>query len=780
MPSPAPADLQLSSVTINEADLIGATIGTLKTIGTDGNTLPSGGLTYALVDGPGSDDNSRFRVVNAQLQATQVFDRESKGQLQVRIRVSDGAGLSVEKAFTILVNDLPNPVVTAPLASPAVAWGSPAGVVDLGTSFDDPFSTGRVATFQLAPVQLGSAGQGTLGSGQIRVLLFDQAGQGAPLTTANLQAYLTANRYNNTFIHRSVPGFVLQGGGFNLVPSASGTQIEGVSPFPAVPNEFIRGRSNLRGTIAMAKLGSDPNSATSQWFWSLADNSAILNPQNGGFTVFGRVLGASDLATLDAMAAVPVSNASRALGAVFSELPLSDGNLSLDNLLRFSAITINQQAELRFAVVANSAPDLLEAKVVGAKLQVRSLANRAQLATLTIRATNLLGETLDQTLQVQLQRRPTTQATIDGLSDSAGNPTPSLARPTLSGTLASALQADERVRILADGKPIGVASLAPGGLSWTFRPPTPLAPGPQAKVVLEARVETLEGVGGVASPAWSLGLGSEARLEAPGGELLQLADPSPLVIRPTPIGSWGAGFRAWNAGSRTATGQLLPGTGERLGIAGLNRYGVSLRSAPESKVTLDLGDGNHAFFLHDSWSPQSGDLPSQLDSQGRETAPRFDQLATIRLGNCSAAGDTSLVDLTSPDFITGPITVVGGNRAGSRNVIWGSAAADTVICGAADTVIFGGAGRNRFQLGSGADRLQYVAGGGADDRVERFDPQRDRIQLWGLPPGSRPSLSLQTDGPNTVLTWESNRLTFSGPSLAPPAAGSLPAWIVVV
>ena len=775
----APTNLRLSGLTINEGDLIGVLVGNLSAIGSNGIELPATGLTYALVAGEGSEDNSRFQLSNGQLKAAQVFDRETQAQLRVRIRVTDGEGRSFEKPFTIRVNDLENPIVTGPLESTQVAWQGADGVYELGSFFDDPLTTGKVATFELAPVELGSNPAATLGSGRLQVLLYDQEGKGAPKTSANLQAYLTAKRYDNTFIHRSVPGFVLQGGANNVVTTGQGTSLPAVTTFAAVVNEYSAGRSNLRGTIAMAKLGSSANSATSQWFWSLADNSANLDNQNGGFTAFGRLLGASDLATLDAMAALPVSNASSSLGSTFSALALSSGNLSVNNLLRFSSITIGQQPELSYAVVANTAPDLLEATLTGSQLKLRSLANREQQATLTIRATNLLGESVDQALQLQMLRRPITQATILRLSDTPGNASPDLARPTLAGRLDAPLQADERVRILADGVAIGEASADAGSSSWSFRPATALT----GKVVLSARVETLNGVLGTASNGWGLTIGTASRLEAPGSELLQVADARPITVQATPIGSWGTGFSAWNAGSRTAAGQRLPGTGQRIALQGLDRYGVSLRNATGSQVSLDLGNGNHAFFLHDAWSTQSSELTTQVDSQGRTTAARFDQLSSIRLGDCTAAGDTSLVDLTSRDFITGPITVLAGNTVGSRNVIWGSSADETVVGGAADTLIFGGAGRNNLQLGSGIDRLQYVVAGRADDSISNFDPSRDRIELWGVPSGKRPnllaSLSMQASGTDSVLSWEGNKLTFTGLSLTLPSGGALPSWLTV-
>ena len=87
-------------------------------------------------------------------------------------------------------------------------------------------------------------------------------------------------------VHRSVPNFVIQGGQL-FIPEGTTTlnqiQIDGT-----IANEF--NQSNLRGTIAMAKVAGNPDSATSQWFINVADNT-FLDTDNGGFTVFGRVLG---------------------------------------------------------------------------------------------------------------------------------------------------------------------------------------------------------------------------------------------------------------------------------------------------------------------------------------------------------------------------------------------------------------------------------------------------------------------------------------------------------
>ena len=168
------------------------------------------------------------------------------------------------------------------MLSPGVA----VSPVNLDSYFHDPAASPDLAIFDT-----------TLGT--IPVLLTPTT---TPLTVANFLNYVSQGAYTNSIVHRSVPGFVWQAGGFQLTSTPSIIQTPTNAP---VQNEF--GASNIRGTIAMAKIGSDPNSATSQFFFNESDsNASNLDNQDGGFTVFGHVLGAAGLAVMDAIAAVPV------------------------------------------------------------------------------------------------------------------------------------------------------------------------------------------------------------------------------------------------------------------------------------------------------------------------------------------------------------------------------------------------------------------------------------------------------------------------------------------
>ncbi len=131
-----------------------------------------------------------------------------------------------------------------------------------------------------------------------------------PLSRDNFLQYVDNDRYDGSFFHRLEYGFVLQGGGYIPASPSMDTNTDfynvdldgnASTSNPTVPNEFTNSpaRPNIEGTIAYAKVapehGGGPDSATNQWFFSLADNSDNLDNQNGGFTVFARVIDGWDL-----------------------------------------------------------------------------------------------------------------------------------------------------------------------------------------------------------------------------------------------------------------------------------------------------------------------------------------------------------------------------------------------------------------------------------------------------------------------------------------------------
>src|SRR6516164_440224 len=104
--------------------------------------------------------------------------------------------------------------------------------------------------------------------GDVEVELYDQD---KPQTVQNFIRYVQSGAYQNEFSHRLLPGFVLQGGGFAITNGGTTNwTIVQVPSYPPITNEFGIGQrfSNVYGTIAMAKLSGDTNSATSQWFFN--------------------------------------------------------------------------------------------------------------------------------------------------------------------------------------------------------------------------------------------------------------------------------------------------------------------------------------------------------------------------------------------------------------------------------------------------------------------------------------------------------------------------------
>ena len=188
-------------------------------------------------------------------------------------------------------------------------------------------ATTLVAAFGVAPAQsLATVVQFETVLGNFRVNLFDNV---TPVTVANFLDYVNNGAYTNSFFHRSEPGFVIQGGGFTYDGSLQFSAVATNGAIPANPPIVNEPElTNARGTIAMAKLGGDPDSATSQWFINLDDNSANLDGQNGGFSVFGVVIEDGQDGGMDVVDAIAALDRIGSFGP-FASLPVRSVPINL-------------------------------------------------------------------------------------------------------------------------------------------------------------------------------------------------------------------------------------------------------------------------------------------------------------------------------------------------------------------------------------------------------------------------------------------------------------------
>ncbi len=117
----------------------------------------------------------------------------------------------------------------------------------------------------------------------------------APVTVDNFLAYAQEGFYDGVIFHRVIPNFMIQTGGFT----------EDMKQKPSkqpIKNEADNGLLNKKGSIAMART-SDINSATSQFFINLVDNTFLNHGQRDfGYAVFGEVVEGMDV--VDKIAAV--------------------------------------------------------------------------------------------------------------------------------------------------------------------------------------------------------------------------------------------------------------------------------------------------------------------------------------------------------------------------------------------------------------------------------------------------------------------------------------------
>ncbi|HSX95336.1 MAG TPA: peptidylprolyl isomerase [Hydrogenophaga sp.] len=132
-------------------------------------------------------------------------------------------------------------------------------------------------------VELHIAGMG--------VITLELDAEKAPQSTTNFLAYVNKGHYNNTVFHRVIPGFMVQGGGFEPGMNQKPTDAP-------IQNEANNGLKNDVYTVAMART-SDPHSATAQFFINVANNGFLNHTapsaQGWGYAVFGKVVAGSEI-----------------------------------------------------------------------------------------------------------------------------------------------------------------------------------------------------------------------------------------------------------------------------------------------------------------------------------------------------------------------------------------------------------------------------------------------------------------------------------------------------
>jgi len=116
----------------------------------------------------------------------------------------------------------------------------------------------------------------------------------APITVNNFLRYVDKRSFEDTLFHRIIPGFVVQGGGYD----ADG---QDKPKFPAIFNESGNGLKNTTYSIAMARQ-TDPHTANRQFYFNLNENTSLDPGRDWGYAVFGAVVEGSEV--LDAMGAV--------------------------------------------------------------------------------------------------------------------------------------------------------------------------------------------------------------------------------------------------------------------------------------------------------------------------------------------------------------------------------------------------------------------------------------------------------------------------------------------
>ena len=271
-------------------------------------------------------------------------------------------------------------------------------VIDLDKFFKDP-DTASTVRFETA-------------EGTVDVGLFNDT---APNTVRNFYSYADPGTWNGTFIHRAAKlqdgtPFVNQGGGYR--PIGDGTY-ESIPDRGPIDNEFSRTRPNGKGTISMAKAGGNPNSATNEWFFSLTNNTRILDPQNGGFTVFGKVLG-DGMTVLSRINDLPRDTYEFSLDGFdrsFADWPLRNGATSVANPDDLVSVSSVHRVPSLSYIVTTPMSTPFTSSIAGSMLTLEAAIDFTGTVPISIGASDLDGHSSSHTFSITAVSEPTSFAT---------------------------------------------------------------------------------------------------------------------------------------------------------------------------------------------------------------------------------------------------------------------------------------------------------------------------------------------------------------------------------
>jgi cyclophilin family peptidyl-prolyl cis-trans isomerase len=281
-----------------------------------------------------------------------------------------------------------------------------------------------------------SAVQVSTNLGNFPIILNDEL---TPQTVANFYSYVNANDYNGVVLHRVIPGFVMQVGGFKPTAAASpDNNFTSLTRRPSPVNE--PGIQNFRGTVALAKVGGNPDSGTHDFFISAADNTGNLDEQNQGFTVFGRVPSAPMTSVVDIMMTqptgtysvqLPTGNGTTTATQYLSDFPHTGTNnlqLGSDNVKpvdKNQLVRINSVSPtITLSYSANSSnPSGVTAVIASNLLTLTGLVD-GETATVTVTATDLDGNTTTHDILVTVNSAAGAVPAIEALSPPSANVAP--------------------------------------------------------------------------------------------------------------------------------------------------------------------------------------------------------------------------------------------------------------------------------------------------------------------------------------------------------------------